>query len=121
MTRISFATALLVVSVGLAACNPPPQAGFHQPMVATPPPLGANTGPTMAEAGPTPPAFDHNGNANYDSSGAYIGGHGIGTTVDSPEDPTKSMIPKIDAPDMSSMHCAGSQGANAGVMNCSSN
>lgn len=107
-----------VAAMALAGCNAPPQAAMQRPAALT---SNANTGPTMSQAGPAPAAFDKNGNANYDSNGTYIGGHGIGTTVDSPEDPTKSMIPQVDAPDMSSMHCTGSQGANAGVMNCSSN
>ena len=116
--KLFFATALALSAVSLAACNPPPQSAMTRPAI---PMAAPATGPTMSEAGPAPMAFDRNGNANYDSNGTYIGGHGIGTMVDSPEDPTKSMIPQIAAPDMSSMHCTGSQGANAGVMNCSSN
>ena len=81
-------------------------------------PLPANSGPTMSEAGPAPPAFDRYGQANYDASGAYIGGHGIGTTVDNP-DQTSFGIPKSQMPDISSMHWTGSTGANAGTMNCS--
>ena len=72
----------------------------------------------MSESGPTPPAFDKYGNANYDSSGTYIGGHGVGTIVDDPDASTTS-APKIDMPDVSSMHCTGSSGANAGTMSCS--
>lgn len=47
----------------------------------------ASPGPSPMPAGPMPPRFDRNGNANFDSSGAYIGGHGIGTLVDSPDKP----------------------------------
>ncbi|WP_054141873.1 hypothetical protein [Bosea sp. AAP35] len=45
-------------------------------------------GPTQAQSGPMPALFDRNGNRNYDSSGTYIGGHGIGTLVDSPDKPS---------------------------------
>lgn len=47
--------------------------------------LFSSKGPTQAESGSRPPAFDKNGNANYDANGNYIGGHGVGTLVDSPE------------------------------------
>jgi hypothetical protein len=130
--KLSAASALTALGLtalgipGLAGCNAPHGAYSQQPIVTTTPPLAANTGPTMSEAGAAPPAFDRNGNANFDSNGTYTGGHGIGTLVDSPEDPTKSMIPNIDAPkinmpDMSNMHCTGSQGVNAGAMTCNSN
>jgi hypothetical protein len=100
----------------MTGCGPsgPSPAAYH-PAIA---PLPANPGPTMSEAGPAPPAFDRYGQANYDASGAYIGGHGIGTTVDNP-DQTSFGIPKSQMPDMSSMHCTGSSGANAGNMSCS--
>jgi hypothetical protein len=113
---------LIVCGFGLAACGPTngPSATAVQH------PIGTNTappGPTQAESGPAPSAFDRYGNANYDSSGAYIGGHGIGTQVDNPDasttDASTMGVPKVDMPDMSSMHCTGSTGANAGVMNCS--
>jgi hypothetical protein len=85
----------------------------------TAPPLGQtpNAGPNMSESGPTPPAFDLYGNANYDQNGTYIGGHGVGALVDNP-DQTSFGIPKSSMPDISSMHCTGSTGANAGTMNC---
>ena len=112
--------ALLACGFGLAACGPSGTAVQH-PIVTTTPPLGAaNTGPTPAESGPAPPAFDRYGNANYDSSGTYTGGHGVGTLVDNP-DASSLGVPKVDMPDMSTMHCTGSSGSNAGVMNCSSN
>ncbi len=114
---------LIVCAFGLAACGPTngPSAGAVQrPIVTTTPPLGAPPGPTQAESGPAPPAFDRYGNANYDSSGVYTGGHGVGTLVDNP-DASSMGIPKADMPDMSNMHCTGSSGANAGTMNCSSN
>jgi hypothetical protein len=42
--------------------------------------------PTVYQGSTTPPPpLDRNGNQNYDASGQYIGGHGIGTLVDSPE------------------------------------
>lgn len=31
--------------------------------------------------------FDRNGNPNYDENGGYIGGHGLGTTIDNPDAP----------------------------------
>ena len=105
-------------ALGLAACGPtrgPSGAAVQSPVMATTPP-----GPTQAESGAAPPAFDRYGNANYDSNGAYQGGHGIGTQVDNP-DASSMDVPKVEMPDMSKMHCTGSQGANAGVMNFSSN
>jgi len=78
----------------------------------------ANTGPTMSEAGPAPPAFDRYGQANYEASGTYIGGHGVGTQVDNPDQTTLG-IPKSEFPDVSNMHCTGSSGSNAGTLNCS--
>jgi hypothetical protein len=83
----------------------------------TPPP-DANPGPTMSEAGPAPPAFDRYGNANFGANGTYIGGHGIGTQVDNPDQTTSFGIPKSSMPDSSSMHCTGSSISNAGSMNC---
>jgi hypothetical protein len=84
------------------------------------PPLNANTGPTMSEAGPAPPAFDRYGAANFDSHGTYTGGHGIGTQVDNPDQPDQTTfgIPKSSIPDISSLHCTGSSISNAGTMNC---
>jgi len=110
-------------ALGLAACGPtkgPSGMAVQNPVVTTTPPLGSPPGPTQAESGAAPPAFDRYGNANYDSNGAYQGGHGIGTQVDNPDASSMGM-PKVDMPDTSKMHCTGSQGANAGVMNCSSN
>jgi hypothetical protein len=104
----------------LSGCGPsgaPPQAGFNYPAVKTmAPPV--NTGPTMSEAGPAPSAFDRYGNANFDASGNYTGGHGIGTQVDNPDQATFS-VPNSSMPDISSMHCTGSSISNAGSMNCS--
>ena len=102
-----------LLAAGCGPSGPAPAAYKNPPMT----PLPANSGPTISEAGPAPPAFDRYGQANYDSSGAYIGGHGIGTTVDNP-DQTSFGIPKSEMPDISSMHCTGSTGANAGTMNC---
>jgi hypothetical protein len=34
---------------------------------------------------PTVQKFDKDGNPNYDADGNYIGGHGLGTTVDNPD------------------------------------
>jgi hypothetical protein len=110
---------LLLCAVALAGCGPSgpqPQAGYNKPLVSAPLP-NANTGPTMSEAGPAPPAFDRYGNANFDANGTYIGGHGIGTQVDNP-DQTTFGIPKSSMPDISSMHCTGSSISNAGSMNC---
>lgn len=39
------------------------------------------------DADPTVQKFDQNGFPNYDYEGNYIGGHGIGTTVDNPDAP----------------------------------
>jgi hypothetical protein len=104
----------------LRPSGPPPQAGFNQPAAFATPPLNANTGPTMSEAGPAPPVFDRHGNANFDSNGTYTGGHGIGTQVDNPDQPNQTTfgIPKSSMPDISSMHCTGSSISNAGMMNC---
>jgi hypothetical protein len=68
-------------------------------LLTTTTPPGA-PGPTQAESGPAPPAFDRYGIANYYSSGTYTGGHGVGTLVDNP-DATTMGIPKTDMPDMS--------------------
>ena len=79
---------LIVCGLGLAACGPtngPSAVAVQHPIVTTTPPLGAPPGPTQAESGPSPPAFDRYGNANYDSSGTYTGGHGVGTLVDNPD------------------------------------
>jgi hypothetical protein len=111
---------LLTCAVALSACGPSgpqPQAGFNQPSAFATPLLSANTGPTMSEAGPAPPAFDRYGNANFEANGTYSGGHGIGTQVDNP-DQTSFDIPKSSMPDISSMHCTGSSIANAGSTNC---
>ena len=85
----------------------PTSVAVQHPIVTTTPPLVGPSGPTQAESGPTPPAFDRYGNANYDASGTYTGGHGVGTMVDNPDASTMG-IPKADMPDMSSMHCTGS-------------
>ncbi len=74
-----------------------------------------------ADAGPAPPAFDRYGNANYDSNGAYTGGHGVGTKVDNPDAASSMGVPSPSMPDMSKMHCTGSSISNAGTMNCTSN
>ncbi len=113
----------IVCGFGLAACGPtngPPAGAVQYPVVTTTPPLGANPGPTPAESGPAPPAFDRYGNANYNSSGAYTGGHGVGTLVDNP-DASSMGAPSVAMPDMSKMHCTGSSISNAGNMTCSSN
>ena len=81
-------------------------------------PSSANTGPTMSESGPAPSAFDRYGNANYDANGTYIGGHGIGTQVDNPDNNTFG-LPSSSMPNISSMHCTGATGAKAGTLNCS--
>jgi hypothetical protein len=100
----------------VCGCGPtsPSPAAYQHPVTLPP----ANAGPTMSESGPAPPAFDRYGQANYDSNGTYIGGHGIGTTVDNP-DQTSFGMPKSSMPDISSMHCTSSTGANAGTLNCS--
>lgn len=56
----------------LVSCGPAPLGTMQTPVV--------YQGSTAA-----PPPLDRNGNPNYDTSGQYIGGHGIGTLVDSPE------------------------------------
>jgi hypothetical protein len=114
---------LILCGFGLAACGPqvgPSAVAIQQPIVTATPPLGAPPGPTQAQSGPTPPAFDRYGNANYDANGTYIGGHGVGTLVDNP-DASGMDVPTISMPDMSKMHCTGSSISNAGTMNCSSN
>jgi hypothetical protein len=110
----------LPCAIALSGCGPsgpPPQASFYRPAGFATPPPNANTGPTMSEAGPAPPAFDRYGNANFDSNGTYTGGHGIGTQIDNP-DQTTFGIPKSSMPDISSLHCTGSSISNAGTMNC---
>jgi hypothetical protein len=91
-----------------------PPAGYTAQPVSTPP-----TG--VAAAGQAPPALDRNGNPNYDANGTYVGGHGIGTLVDSPENkdgiPTVS-VPSVSAPSLSGMKCTGSSAANAGTLDC---
>jgi len=101
----------LACGLGLAGCGPsgPSPAAVSKP---------APAGPTLSEAGPAPPALDRYGQANYDASGAYIGGHGVGTLVDNP-DQTSFGVPKSSLPDISNMHCTGSSGSNAGTLNCS--
>ena len=111
---------LSLFSALLAGCGtsgPQPQAGLNTPFEITPPPPNASAGSTMSEAGPAPPALDRYGNANYDANGTYIGGHGVGTLVDNP-DQTTFGLPKSSMLDISSMHCTGSTGANAGMLSC---
>jgi hypothetical protein len=90
------AGALVICAFGLAACGPtngPSAVAVQHPVVTTTSPLGANAGPTPSQSGPAPPAFDRYGNANYDSSGTYIGGHGVGTLVDNPDAPSRPQTP----------------------------
>jgi len=100
--------------LALAGCGGPPTA-YQQPVTTATP---SNTGPTMSESGAPPPAYDRYGVANYDASGTYVGGHGIGATVDNPDQTTLG-LPKTSFPDMSKMNCTGSSGANAGTLSCS--
>jgi hypothetical protein len=114
-------------ALGLAACQGAARqsAPIGQPVYQPPSGYAAQptyTPPTGAVGSTAPPpAFDKNGNANYDANGTYIGGHGVGTTVDSPENkygiPDVS-VPTVSAPDLSGMKCTGSSGANAGTLNC---
>jgi hypothetical protein len=107
---------LILSSFAVSGCGPSgpqPQASFNKPL-----PSSANTGPTMSESGPAPSAFDRYGNANYDANGTYIGSHEIGTQVDNP-DKTTFGLPSSSMPNISSMHCTGATGANAGTLNCS--
>ncbi len=104
--------ALLICAFGLAACGPtsgPSAVAVQHPGVTTTPPLGANPVPTPSQSGPAPPAFDRYGNANYDSSGTYIGGHGVGTLVDNPDIPkpqqTPSDIVKSDQQNIDNAMC----------------
>ena len=90
------ACAVLMGAFALAACGPtssPSGVAYQHPVVTTTPPLGANPGPTPAQSGPAPPAFDRYGNANYDSKGTYTGGHGVGTLVDNPDAPKPPQTP----------------------------
>ncbi len=90
------AYALLICAFGLAGCGPtnsPSAVAYQHPVVTTTPPLGANPGPTPAQSGPAPPAFDRYGNANYDFGGTYVGGHGVGTLVDNPDMPARPQTP----------------------------
>jgi hypothetical protein len=110
-------------AIALSSCGPsgpPPQATFNQPAAFATTSPTANTGPTMSEAGPARPAIDRYGAANFDASGTYIGGHGIGPQVDSPDHPDRTTfgIPKSSMPDISTTHCTGSSISNAGSMNC---
>jgi len=115
MKRKALALAALCALMA-GGCGPsgPSPAAYNKPTTLP----AANSGPTMSEAGPAPPAFDRYGQANYDASGTYIGGHGVGALVDNP-DQTSFGVPKSSMPDISSMHCTGSTGANAGTLNCS--
>lgn len=45
---------------------------------------------TSQDADPTVEKFDKDGNPNYDYEGNYIGGHGLGTTVDNPDAPEET-------------------------------
>ena len=86
----------IACAMGLAACGPtngPSSVAVQRPIVTTTPPLGAPPGPSQGASGPAPPAFDRYGNANYDSNGAYIGGHGVGTLVDNPDMPKPPQTP----------------------------
>ncbi len=87
---------LVLCGFALSACGPTSGAApgpVQQAVVTTTPPLGRPPGPTQAESGPRPPAFDRNGNANYDANGNYVGGHGVGTLVDSPDKPAPPQTP----------------------------
>jgi hypothetical protein len=65
--------ASVAVMLSLASCGPALPGATYTP----PAPYQGSTAP--------PPALDRNGNPNYNASGQYVGGHGIGTLVDSPE------------------------------------
>jgi hypothetical protein len=121
------ACVILVAFLALCACQGTAQQNtIGQPVYQAP--LGS-PGPTTSvrstgtvAAASAPPAFDRNGNANYDSNGTYIGGHGIGTTVDSPENKygiPEVSVPTVSTPDISGLKCNQSSGANAGTLNCS--
>jgi hypothetical protein len=47
-------------------------------------PIGSSPDSSQA-VDPTVQKFDKDGNPNYDENGNYIGGHGLGTTVDNPD------------------------------------
>ena len=71
--RLVASCLFVLCGLGLAACGPgngPSASALQQPIVTTTPPLGQNPGPTPAQSGAAPPAFDRYSNANYDSSGA---------------------------------------------------
>jgi hypothetical protein len=72
----------------------------------------------MSEAGLPRPLSIAMATPNFDSNATYIGGHGIWTPANDPDQTTSFGIPKSSMPDISSMHCTGSTIANAGTMNC---
>ncbi|MGK6318378.1 DUF3011 domain-containing protein [Sphingomonas sp. DT-204] len=47
---------------------------------------------------PSPPPYDRYGNANYDRKGRYVGCHGLGCTVDNPDDHSQDVdtTPQFD-------------------------
>jgi hypothetical protein len=120
-SRVSFLS--ILCCFGLAGCGPSPgtSAGvIPRPIVTTTPPLGSPSPPAQPDSHSMPPEVDRYGNSNNDSSGAYIGAHAVGTLVDKP-DASVMAAPKVDMPDMSTLHCTGSSISKAGTINCSSN
>lgn len=118
---------LIATALAMSGCQGTPGTPVAGQPVYTPP-TGYAAQPTYtsptgpAASAQTPPAFDRNGNPNFDASGTYIGGHGVGTMVDSPESdkygiPTVS-VPTVSTPSVSGMKCTGSSAANAGTLNC---
>jgi hypothetical protein len=116
LRRIFLLAPCALMLAGGGPTGPSPNA-YNKPIIATPP-VDANTGPTMSESGPAPAAFDRYGQANYDATGTYIGGHGIGTQVDNPDQTGSFGIPKSDMPDLSSLHCTSQTAADAGSLSC---
>lgn len=56
-----------------------------KPWPSSPPPQPRDT---SQDVDPTVEKFDKGGNPNYDADGNYIGGSGLGTTVDNPDVPS---------------------------------
>lgn len=75
----------LALPLALFAC-----AGAGPAVTPGQPAYGVPAAATAQPASATPPQFDRQGNPNYDSSGNYIGPHGVGQMVGPDDNPDRN-------------------------------